>query len=482
MSACLSQRVEVRIGPSRAGGSPRWLRAGGVVLAGQVVALWPVWGDYLRRLRARIDEPWGLVALAIVVVLMMVRGRGFERLGERPGRGARATVGLRVASLLVIVFALSQAFLPPLVAAIIAITGIAITLSWVSGRRFDLSLYTLLLLSLPLSSALQFYLGYPMRSVTAALAAPLLRFEGVMVTRAGTVLQLGEQSIWIDAPCSGVKMLWSGLLLAMTLAAVYRLGNLKTVAVGVLALVAIVLGNVLRSVALFYPEAGILKVPAWTHTGIGLVTFAVTAGAIVYLVQRFQAVTPSSGTPGEGRGEGLSRLSIAAHLAICAAAATAPLFVVRAPVASAGASAFPGWPAQFEGRPLRPEPLAGRERLFLNDFPGRVAKFSDGSRQIIFRWTSVPTRKLHLSSDCFRGAGYSIRPEAAMGSDGGAVRYSQFTATRGAGERLRVRERIYDDAGHAWPDASSWYWAAILRRTRGPWWAVTVVTQEEEGR
>jgi hypothetical protein len=29
-----------------------------------------------------------------------------------------------------------------------------------------------------------------------------------------------------------------------------------------------------------------------------------------------------------------------------------------------------------------------------------------------------------------------------------------------------------------WTDASSWYWAAILGRTRGPWLAVTVATAQ----
>jgi hypothetical protein len=47
-------------------------------------------------------------------------------------------------------------------------------------------------------------------------------------------------------------------------------------------------------------------------------------------------------------------------------------------------------------------------------------------------------------------------------------------AERGA-ERLRIRERIIDAGGATWTDISSWYWAALLGRSRGPWWAVTVI-------
>jgi hypothetical protein len=47
-----------------------------------------------------------------------------------------------------------------------------------------------------------------------------------------------------------------------------------------------------------------------------------------------------------------------------------------------------------------------------------------------------------------------------------------MSATRN-GRTMRVRERIYDDAGHNWTDVSAWYWAALFGGD-GPWWAVTV--------
>jgi hypothetical protein len=52
-------------------------------------------------------------------------------------------------------------------------------------------------------------------------------------------------------------------------------------------------------------------------------------------------------------------------------------------------------------------------------------------------------------------------------------RWSCFDAKR-KGSTLFVRERIHDDTGQAWTDVSSWYWAAVLSDTAGPWWALTV--------
>jgi hypothetical protein len=55
-----------------------------------------------------------------------------------------------------------------------------------------------------------------------------------------------------------------------------------------------------------------------------------------------------------------------------------------------------------------------------------------------------------------------------------------FDASRG-GTRLRVCESIRDSAGGEWTDVSSWYWAALLGRSSGPWWATTVAERTPPG-
>jgi hypothetical protein len=157
-------------------------------------------------------------------------------------------------------------------------------------------------------------------------------------------------------------------------------------------------------------------------------------------------------------------------LALCAIAAWLPTFGDEATVVRA--DEFPGWPAAWEGEPINEVALSESERRFNRKFPGRIAKFTDGRRELIFRWVTQSTRQLHGSADCFRGMGYTIAPEPAV-IDRQRATWSCFSAKRGS-QRLLVRERITDEQGCEWTDVSAWYWSAVLRQTHGPWMAVTI--------
>jgi hypothetical protein len=162
----------------------------------------------------------------------------------------------------------------------------------------------------------------------------------------------------------------------------------------------------------------------------------------------------------------------------CVLAAVVPLLGSRAGTRNSLAS-FPGWPHELAGRALTELPLTERERRFAEDFPGRIARFTDGEREVIVRWVTQPTRTLHSAADCFRGIGYAIEPRP-LRVDSAQERWGSFTAVRDT-ERLRVYERIYAAPGASdgnWSDVSSWYWAALFGRTQGPWWAVTVAESE----
>ncbi len=166
-------------------------------------------------------------------------------------------------------------------------------------------------------------------------------------------------------------------------------------------------------------------------------------------------------------------------LIMCVLAGLAPLAMRFAPPAHSSIEArgaevgFPGWLTHFEGRKLTQLPLSEREQRFGGDFPGRIARFTDGEREIIIRWVTEPTRKLHPAADCFQGIGYKVRP-LPLRFERDGTRWASFTATNNK-ETLKVRERIYDEAGNNWTDASSWYWAATRSgETRATWWAITV--------
>jgi hypothetical protein len=157
-----------------------------------------------------------------------------------------------------------------------------------------------------------------------------------------------------------------------------------------------------------------------------------------------------------------------AFVLACVVAAVTPLLPLGKKSKSLD-HAFPGWPPPFAQQPI---PLSQGELRFENEFPGRLGKFSDGTREIAIRWVTEPTRMLHPAADCLQGLGYAVTPQPLF-VDEANQRWGCVLAVR-HDQKIRVRERIYDGAGKEWTDVSSWYWAALLGKTTGPWWAITV--------
>jgi hypothetical protein len=160
-----------------------------------------------------------------------------------------------------------------------------------------------------------------------------------------------------------------------------------------------------------------------------------------------------------------------ALLASVALAAVAPLFARHAVAPPIGGK-LPAWPHEFRGRPLIEVPMSIEERRFIGDFPGAVARFSDGENDIIMRWVSQPTRRLHPAEDCYRGWGYEVS-QSRIHEDRDGTRWRCFTAFR-VGRERDVCEQLSDADGRHFTDISAWYWAATLRRTTGPWLSTTV--------
>lgn len=167
----------------------------------------------------------------------------------------------------------------------------------------------------------------------------------------------------------------------------------------------------------------------------------------------------------------MSRPGSATTFALLAAAAVLLPFLESASPADGGPPA--PWPTRFEGRAIVRLAPAPEDRLLARSFPGHVARFSDGRRQIVLRQVNAPTRRLHPAGDCFRAVGYAIGPSPMRVAPGGGPA-SCFTATRG-GRTLRVCEQILGADGASWPDISSWYWPALAGTASGPWLATLTV-------
>ena len=248
----------------------------GAWLALQAAALWPHGRWAAGRLLDGSDDPLGLAALAMLS-LVLVRLAPRLRAAPRPGWFAASAVMTAAATF-------SLWALPPLAAAVLAVA--ALSLAFAAWRPDDapwLPFAGLALLALPLVASLQFYAGYPLRLLTAQLSTWALQLAGLEAARSGAAMTVQGQLVIVDAPCSGVQLVWLGYFCACAAAAWVGLRDAALLrrlpVVGLLVLS----GNVLRNTLLVALEARPQGLGEAAHQAIGLaVTAAVCAAVLVW--------------------------------------------------------------------------------------------------------------------------------------------------------------------------------------------------------
>ena len=454
-----------------------------LTLVASLIAFWPVWTWYFERLSDRSDEPLGLVALAVFLTLNFHRKRnGSQQPGSTEMAGRTATI---ISLGLVGIYSLLSAWAPTVLLAPFAVLVVGISLFQtrciVKPNTGD---WALLLLSLPLVASLNFYLGFPLRMLSCHIASIMLNLNGMATSVVGAQIISSQHSIGIDEPCSGVKMLWAAVFLAACVASWKRFTIFRTVQISALSVVLAIVANIMRISSLFYLESGRFdfgsNLHSIFHSGIGVASFAISCSVLYFIAQRTGssssinaspavATTPIACTaPIKYTAFGARDLSF---LILCIVAATIPILQRPAQAISSN-YAFTGWPPTFEGRKFTEVPLSEANEKFASRFPGRIAVFANGNTRIVYRWITEATRQLHASADCYKASGYTIvwLPEYI---DTNNNRWAAFEAIKD-GERLSVRERISDNFGHGWIDVSSWYWGAVLKETKAPYWCVTV--------
>lgn len=244
----------------------------------QVAALMPTWTWMARRMLDRSDDPLGLLALAALAALVIVR-RGELRAAPRLGWLALAAASTVAATVLRTGLGALPA-LPPLAAGLLAMAALACGLLAFLPRSVPAApVAGLAVLALPLLSSLQFYAGYPLRVITAEASRWLLA-PAFDVAREGSSLWIDGQLVIVDAPCSGVQMVWLGYFTACAVALWRGRGNRAFLARVPFVGLVVMTGNIVRnSVLLALEGAGHAPAP-WLHDAFGLALLALVCGAI----------------------------------------------------------------------------------------------------------------------------------------------------------------------------------------------------------
>jgi len=248
-------------------------------LALQAAALWPHGAWMLARLRDGSDDPLGLVALAVLLMLLATRAHTL-RIAPHTGWLAAGVAFTLLANAALLIA-------PPLACALIAALALAAALmAWLPAHAPRAPLAGLVLLALPWIASLQYYGGYPLRVVTAQASAGLLQLAGVAADRSGTAMLVQGRLVIVDAPCSGVQMAWMAWFCACAVAALVHLRDGDFVRrlpwIGVIVLA----GNVLRNTVLVALEARPQGLAAALHEGIGLVALALVCAAVVGVIAK----------------------------------------------------------------------------------------------------------------------------------------------------------------------------------------------------
>lgn len=247
-------------------------------LALQAAALWPHWRWAAARVADGSDDPLGLAALAVLALLawrMAPQLRGTPRLDWTV-----LALGLTLGATLAVWW------WPPLVAALVAAAAVASAWrAFMPSGSPGLPVAGLAVLALPVVSSLQFYAGFPLRVLTAQLSTWVLQTAGYAAERSGTAMVVQGQLVIVDAPCSGVQMVWMAYFVACAVAAFAGLRDSQFLRrlpwVGLMVLA----GNVLRNSLLVALEATQAPVSDGLHQGIGLAVLLVVCAGVARVVK-----------------------------------------------------------------------------------------------------------------------------------------------------------------------------------------------------
>ncbi|MBM3290922.1 MAG: exosortase/archaeosortase family protein, partial [Candidatus Hydrogenedentes bacterium] len=243
-------------------------------VAGSFVAVWAAIPEVADRWFKAWGSPIGawmfLFAAGAWLYLQLAPGRGAIRIAPAAGWTLAATV-------MAAAYVVTWGTAPQLVRCQLAAAVVGCTMLAALGpkeRRGAWGILLLMLLCVHVATSLDFFIGFPLRLVSSELAAAML---GPSVWASGTALSDGSAMYFVDAPCSGVKMLSASLGLGAGLAVLYRLRPMRTIALVPVAFALAIVGNAHRAATLFITHA---SPDDPVHGFIGVIVFAECAAVL----------------------------------------------------------------------------------------------------------------------------------------------------------------------------------------------------------
>ncbi|MGE9266502.1 MAG: exosortase/archaeosortase family protein [Verrucomicrobiales bacterium] len=371
---------------------------------------------------------------------------------------------------------LTRPFLPPLLQALLFLATSAFFL----GFWWQAGLVLLFTLALPLQASLDFFFSYPLRLLTGHLSAFFLNTLGQEVSLQGVQLLSAGRLVEIAPACSGLGSLWCAGLFTALLATLYRLPWRALLLLGSLALPLVLTANALRATLLFFPEAGIVSLPHWTHPAAGLLLYA----GFLFLLQTCTQRLISRKTLSASAPQFVPAHETKADFALLACALLGLLLTSFTGNSTSPelASSSPPVLTHYEGQPLTPLPLSASEKNFYHHFPGHIAIYKIGDQpdaRLILRQVNRATRRLHPVAHCLRAEGYQLEALDTVAAEENPA-WNRLLARRD-GRSYLVEERIFcPESEESWSEVSAWFWHAFFHPREAPWQAIALIQALEK--
>ncbi|MCP4538449.1 MAG: exosortase O [Chloroflexi bacterium] len=443
---------------------------------------WPVF-DYLAIIFSREDFRTNQLVLAGVVVLIAIQARK-ERIRPRidttPQLFSPALILALGGSALYLAV---ERFLDinTISASLFGLASYGLLGLWMQPRRWRQGLPAVLLLigCLPFGEHMQTFIGYPMRTLTAAIVRDGLSAAGVASIGVDTILVFENGVSQVDSPCSGIKSLWTGMLFLVAATWIERRRlNLRWL------LIALALGALLfvANVARVGVLVAVGQVAGWRlaaemlHVPLGVLGFITVCAAAVALL-RLQRPIPQDTAPSTlDRPVWLSPVLAAAILAMALAYTPRPQTGLAQP--------SPAWefPANFVAtpEPLRPDEIEwltrdGAESASRLRFEWRGVDGSNGQALtgVMILISSTTWRAQHRPERCFEVYGLPLQDSRThLVAVDFPVRFVSLSHADGSG--LWSATYWFQSADHITDDYATRMWADLTPE-RERWVLVTVL-------